>query len=444
MGGRAVRIAESIYLSGSEGDWIVTFNDGRTSRVLGHFGAQEEAIARFGKDHGQPAIRVLVQGRDVSQTVAPLGENGHVVHPGSGDVVRRNYSDVLKTVRERDRRILVFRWGLGGEGEHTAAETASKFGLTRPRIYQIEKAANQKLQYSASSKDGLNREIPSAPGDPSKDRYLRALDAVSASERRIFLHRRGLPGGHGHTAEETVRWSGLTATRISQIVTKVDHKLHSAMASEENADTENTHAPDESSDDLYQRILGMLPDQERRILVYRRGLKGGRVHTTAETASHFGVTPARIDEINAEARRIRLDLVSTEADMNMESRRGDDFVGGSRTPASPRDDAAQSGVDIPDEELLALVRDLIKDDDNIKEKVRQYRTQQRNIQYVESIGASLLNVPELEALREEWPQYHRADRLFRFSVGVACYPALGPAYLPGSFRPHDGDAGDGP
>ena len=52
----------------------------------------------------------------------------------------------LALLRERDRSIIVQRFGLDGTGEKTLAEIASQFGLTRERVRQLEGAALRKLR----------------------------------------------------------------------------------------------------------------------------------------------------------------------------------------------------------------------------------------------------------------------------------------------------------
>jgi RNA polymerase primary sigma factor len=52
----------------------------------------------------------------------------------------------LALLRERERKIIVQRFGLDGTGEKTLAEIASQFGLTRERVRQLERGALRKLR----------------------------------------------------------------------------------------------------------------------------------------------------------------------------------------------------------------------------------------------------------------------------------------------------------
>jgi DNA-binding XRE family transcriptional regulator len=160
-----------------------------------------------------------------------------------------------------------------------------------------------------------------------------------------------------------------------------------------------------SRDSLYPRILEILSKDEAQILAYRRGLEGGTTHTISQTVSRFGVTPSRIDEISAKAHQIFQDLMSKGEAMKPDNPdahgpaiRRNEFLG-DHTPT----ERAESNM--YDDELLAVVRTLMQDDDEVKEKIRQYRVQRQNASYVESVGTTLLEVPELRGLRLDWPQY---------------------------------------
>jgi len=54
--------------------------------------------------------------------------------------------EILKTLEERERKILVLRFGLEGEDAHTLEEVAKRFGITRERIRQIEVVALKKIR----------------------------------------------------------------------------------------------------------------------------------------------------------------------------------------------------------------------------------------------------------------------------------------------------------
>ena len=63
---------------------------------------------------------------------------------------RRRVTELLKTLDERERRILNFRFGLDGQEPLSLEETGRKIGVTRERIRQIEKRCLLKLRKLAA------------------------------------------------------------------------------------------------------------------------------------------------------------------------------------------------------------------------------------------------------------------------------------------------------
>ncbi len=56
---------------------------------------------------------------------------------------------LLEVLTPRERRIIMLRFGLGGEGEHTLEQIGKQFDLSRERIRQIEHVAMEKLRGSS-------------------------------------------------------------------------------------------------------------------------------------------------------------------------------------------------------------------------------------------------------------------------------------------------------
>jgi RNA polymerase primary sigma factor len=56
---------------------------------------------------------------------------------------------LLEVLTPRERRIIILRFGLGGEREHTLEEIGKHFELSRERIRQIEQVAMEKLRGSS-------------------------------------------------------------------------------------------------------------------------------------------------------------------------------------------------------------------------------------------------------------------------------------------------------
>lgn len=74
-------------------------------------------------------------------------EAGRSPEKSMGDTMREErIQHILKTLDERERKILTLRFGLAGEEPHTLEEVAKEFGITRERIRQIEVVALKKFR----------------------------------------------------------------------------------------------------------------------------------------------------------------------------------------------------------------------------------------------------------------------------------------------------------
>lgn len=65
---------------------------------------------------------------------------------------REHIDDALKTLTDREARVLKMRFGLGDGNEHTLEEVGQQFKVTRERIRQIEAKALRKLKHPTRSK----------------------------------------------------------------------------------------------------------------------------------------------------------------------------------------------------------------------------------------------------------------------------------------------------
>ena len=68
----------------------------------------------------------------------------------------------LALLRERERRIIVQRFGLDGTGAKTLAEIAGQLGLTRERVRQLEGAALRKLRRTLKEQECFSQFFVSA------------------------------------------------------------------------------------------------------------------------------------------------------------------------------------------------------------------------------------------------------------------------------------------
>ena len=66
--------------------------------------------------------------------------------------LREQIEEVLKTLTEREAKVLKMRFGLGDGNEHTLEEVGQQFKVTRERIRQIEAKALRKLKHPSRSK----------------------------------------------------------------------------------------------------------------------------------------------------------------------------------------------------------------------------------------------------------------------------------------------------
>jgi RNA polymerase primary sigma factor len=78
-------------------------------------------------------------------TVSPLEQ---VINQDLGDQVDK----VLRSLTEREQKVLRMRFGIGEKTDHTLEEVGQDFEVTRERIRQIEAKALRKLRHPSRSK----------------------------------------------------------------------------------------------------------------------------------------------------------------------------------------------------------------------------------------------------------------------------------------------------
>ena len=63
------------------------------------------------------------------------------------DEVTQNLNELLKSLSDREERVIRLRYGLDDNRPRSLLEIAREFGLTRERIRQIESKAIKKLRH---------------------------------------------------------------------------------------------------------------------------------------------------------------------------------------------------------------------------------------------------------------------------------------------------------
>ena len=70
----------------------------------------------------------------------------------SQELLKEHLEEVLGTLSDREKRVLIMRFGLDGSRPKTLEEVGREFQVTRERIRQIEAKALRKLKHPSRSK----------------------------------------------------------------------------------------------------------------------------------------------------------------------------------------------------------------------------------------------------------------------------------------------------
>jgi len=121
-------------------------SDAELAEELGLAASRVEQLRRA--SYNSTSLNAAVYGDDSMELSEMVGEADPLTP--FDQTGARNQAETLHKalalLRERDRRIIVQRFGLDGTGEKTLAEIASQFGLTRERVRQLERGALRKLR----------------------------------------------------------------------------------------------------------------------------------------------------------------------------------------------------------------------------------------------------------------------------------------------------------
>jgi len=141
----------------------------RVSRQFVQEIGREPTHDEIGKKMGLPVSKVRKIIKISQQPISletPIGEEGdsHLgdliedkLIPAPPDAVihinlREKIGEALKSLTEREARVLAMRFGLDDGDEHTLEEVGQQFKVTRERIRQIEAKALRKLGHSSQSR----------------------------------------------------------------------------------------------------------------------------------------------------------------------------------------------------------------------------------------------------------------------------------------------------
>jgi RNA polymerase primary sigma factor len=124
----AAEVADAVGISAEKVQLILELNQQVVSlEDLGRYYPEHAPPLRI----GQPATSPL----PASPVEATLKQD-----------LNTRLQQLLEVLTPRERRVIMLRFGLGGEGEHTLEEIGKQFGLSRERIRQIEQVAMGKLR----------------------------------------------------------------------------------------------------------------------------------------------------------------------------------------------------------------------------------------------------------------------------------------------------------
>ena len=126
----------------------------------------KEEIARALDVSDEKVRQVLDVSRHPISLEAPVGQDGdaflgdfieddtmpHPLELASQELLKSQISDALSKLTERERKIIVLRFGLDDGRFRTLEEVGREFGITRERIRQIEAKALRKLRHPSYSR----------------------------------------------------------------------------------------------------------------------------------------------------------------------------------------------------------------------------------------------------------------------------------------------------
>lgn len=115
------------------------------NEILMHFRSQKktagdvslsETLDAYGEGEGLYLIDVVAQEDDMAERI------------GGKELCGKMRELIKSTLDEREAKIIMLRYGIGGAEPLTQRETAAKCGISRSYISRIEKRALEKLRFA--------------------------------------------------------------------------------------------------------------------------------------------------------------------------------------------------------------------------------------------------------------------------------------------------------
>lgn len=129
--------------------FVQDFNREPTQEELAELlGVTEETIRNTLRAAPKPTSLEMPVGEDEDGYLKDLIQ-GEELYPTDKTFDQINLTEEVKELlnglNDKERRVIILRFGLNGESELTLEEVGAEFGVTRERIRQIEKKALKKL-----------------------------------------------------------------------------------------------------------------------------------------------------------------------------------------------------------------------------------------------------------------------------------------------------------
>ncbi|MBV8151480.1 MAG: RNA polymerase sigma factor RpoD [Candidatus Eremiobacteraeota bacterium] len=129
--------------------------DPSVEEIAAEMGLTPEKVREVIKISQEPISLETPIGEEEDSHLGDFIEDQEAVAPAEAASVmllREKMQDVLKNLTERERKVLVLRFGLEDGHQRTLEEVGQEFGVTRERIRQIEVKALRKLRHPSRGK----------------------------------------------------------------------------------------------------------------------------------------------------------------------------------------------------------------------------------------------------------------------------------------------------